>query len=176
MAGAVALAAVGITINGWFARSLGATDAAGWLFLAIGLAADLVAFVLPSCAAGLWQARQRATSLAGWAVWAVTFEFAVTAGIGFASTNIADVTLARHACRCGGAGRARRRNQQAQPCQVEHVDARVVLHQPPCGFLIVVMQPEQFVKETSGSSVRQRNSVTTNLSRGDALFVEKIEN
>src|SRR5262245_58060222 len=27
---ALALAAVGITINGWFARSLGASDAAGW--------------------------------------------------------------------------------------------------------------------------------------------------
>jgi len=29
------------------------------------------------------------------AVWAMTFVFAVTAGVGFASTNIADVTLAR---------------------------------------------------------------------------------
>src|SRR5215831_3683132 len=31
----------------------------------------------------------------GWAVWTMTFVFAVTAGVGFASTNIADVTLAR---------------------------------------------------------------------------------
>jgi hypothetical protein len=31
----------------------------------------------------------------GWAVWAVTFVFAVTAGIGFASTDITDVTLSR---------------------------------------------------------------------------------
>ncbi|WP_218277015.1 hypothetical protein, partial [Pseudomonas sp. FW305-42] len=30
----VALGAVGIAINGWFARSLGASDVAGWLFLA----------------------------------------------------------------------------------------------------------------------------------------------
>src|SRR5262249_24211954 len=30
---AFALAAVGITINGWFARSLGSSDIAGWLFL-----------------------------------------------------------------------------------------------------------------------------------------------
>ena len=82
-------------MNGWFARSLGSSDVAGWLFLAIGVAADLIALALPSCAARLWQARQRATSLAGWAVWAMTFVFAVTAGIGFASTNIADVTLAR---------------------------------------------------------------------------------
>lgn len=92
---AVALAVVGITINGWFARSLGSSDIAGWLFLAVGVAADLVALVMPSCAAGLWQTGQRATALVGWAIWLMTFVFAVTAGIGFASTNISDVTTAR---------------------------------------------------------------------------------
>jgi hypothetical protein len=92
---AFALGAVGITINGWFARSLGASDVAGWLFLAVGVAADLVALVMPSCAAGLWHAGQRTTALVGWAAWLMTFVFAVTAGIGFASTNISDVTLAR---------------------------------------------------------------------------------
>ena len=97
MAAAFALAGVGITTNGWFARSLGSSDIAGWLFLAIGVAADLAALVMPSCAAGLWHNRQRATSLAGWAVWVMTFVFAVTAGIGFASVNITDVTTARAA-------------------------------------------------------------------------------
>jgi hypothetical protein len=97
VAAAFALAGVGITTNGWFARSLGSSDIAGWLFLAIGVAADLVALVMPSCAAALWHNRQRATSLAGWAVWAMTFVFAVTAGIGFASVNITDVTAARAA-------------------------------------------------------------------------------
>jgi hypothetical protein len=92
---AFALAAVGITINGWFARSLGSSDIAGWLFLAVGVAADLVALVMPSCAAGLWHGGQRTTALVGWAVWLMTFVFAVTAGIGFASTNISDVTIAR---------------------------------------------------------------------------------
>ena len=92
---ALVLAAVGITINGWFARSLGSSDVAGWLFLAVGVAADLVALVMPSCAVGLWLAGQRATALVGWCVWLMTFVFAVTAGIGFASTNISDVTLAR---------------------------------------------------------------------------------
>ena len=92
---ALVLAAVGITINGWFARSLGSTDVAGWLFLAVGVAADLVALVMPSCAARLWRAGQPATALVGWAVWLMTFVFAVTAGIGFASTNISDVTYAR---------------------------------------------------------------------------------
>jgi hypothetical protein len=95
MTAALALAAVGITINGWFARSLGSSDAAGWLFLAVGVAADLVALVLPSCATGLWQSRKRVTALVGWAVWLLTFVFAVTASIGFASTNISDVTLVR---------------------------------------------------------------------------------
>jgi hypothetical protein len=94
---AIALAGVGITTNGWFARSLGSSDIAGWLFFAIGVAADLVALVMPSCAAALWQARHRAISLAGWAVWTMTFVFAVTAGIGFASVNITDVTAARAA-------------------------------------------------------------------------------
>ena len=94
-AAALVLAGVGIAMNGWFARSLGASDAAGWLFFATGVASDLVALVVPSCSARLWQARHRATSLAGWAVWAMTFVFAVTAGVGFASTNIADVTLVR---------------------------------------------------------------------------------
>jgi hypothetical protein len=94
-AAAVALALVGMTMNGWFARSLGSTETSGWLFLAIGIAADLVALVIPSVAAGLWQTRQRATALAGWGVWLLTFIFAITASIGFASVNISDVTTSR---------------------------------------------------------------------------------
>jgi len=92
---ALGLAGAGLVMNGWFARSLGSTDIAGWLFLAIGVASDLVALVMPSCAAGLWQTGQRATALVGWGIWLMTFAFAITAGIGFASVNIADVTLAR---------------------------------------------------------------------------------
>ena len=94
-AAALGLAGVGIVINGWFARSLGSTEAAAWLFLAIGVATDLVALAAPSCGAHLWGARRRPTALVAWAVWLMTFIFAVTAGIGFASENIADVTLAR---------------------------------------------------------------------------------
>jgi hypothetical protein len=94
-AAALALAGVGMAMNGWFAQSLGSSSVAGWLFLAIGLAADLVALVMPTCAAGLWNDRHRSTALAGWAVWTLTFVFAVTAGIGFASTNISEVAFAR---------------------------------------------------------------------------------
>ena len=92
---ALALAGVGITMNGWFARSLGSSDMASWLFLAVGVAADLVALVMPTCAAALWQAGQRVTALVAWTFWAMTFVFAVTAGIGFASLNIADTTMVR---------------------------------------------------------------------------------
>jgi hypothetical protein len=94
---AFGLAVVGITMNGWFARSLGSSDVAGWLFLAIGVAADLVALVMPCCAANNWHARQRGTAAAGWAIWLATFAFALTAGIGFASVNITDVTASRAA-------------------------------------------------------------------------------
>lgn len=89
------LAVVGITMNGWFAHTLGSTPVAGWCFLAIGVAADLAALALPSCAAGLWQARRRGTAVAGWLVWTLTFAFTFTAGIGFASVNITDVTTSR---------------------------------------------------------------------------------
>lgn len=92
---ALCLSAVGVAINGWFARSLGSSEFAGWLFLALGVAADLIALAMPSCAANLWQARQRRTALVGWSLWLVTFIFIVTAGLGFASTNVIDVTLAR---------------------------------------------------------------------------------
>jgi hypothetical protein len=92
---AFGLAGVGLTMNGWFSKSLGSSDIAGWLFLAIGVAADLVALAVPACAASLWQTRQRGTAAAAWTIWAMSFAFVVTAGIGFASTNIADVTMSR---------------------------------------------------------------------------------
>ena len=92
---AIALGTAGVLMNGWFARSLGSSDTASWLFLAVGMAADLVALAMPSCAASLWRGGHHATALVGWTVWLMTFAFAVTAGIGFASTNITDVTLAR---------------------------------------------------------------------------------
>jgi hypothetical protein len=50
---------------------------------------------LPYTATNLWQGGHRATALLGWVLWFVTFIFAVMAGIGFASSNIADVTLIR---------------------------------------------------------------------------------
>jgi len=92
---ALALAGVGTVQNGWFAQSMGATPVAGTLFLILGVASDCVALVLPSVAARAWQARQRATALAGWMVWLATFAFALVSSIGFAATNISDVTMVR---------------------------------------------------------------------------------
>lgn len=62
---AVGLAAVGLSMNAWFARSVGSTDIAGWLFLAIGVASDLAALAVPSVAARAWQAKRRGAALAG---------------------------------------------------------------------------------------------------------------
>ncbi|MGM4960915.1 hypothetical protein ACT4MK_36995 [Bradyrhizobium barranii] len=94
-AAALALCGVAITTNGWFARSLGSTDLAGWLFFAVGVAADLVLLAVPETATQLWQAGKRATAAAAWAIWSIVSVFALTGGIGFASANIADATLAR---------------------------------------------------------------------------------
>jgi hypothetical protein len=94
MGSAFALAGTGLAINAHFARSLGASDFAGWLFLAIGVASDIAAFVLPSFATGLWR-QHRLAALAGWALWAVTFAFALIASVGFASLNIADTAIER---------------------------------------------------------------------------------
>jgi hypothetical protein len=67
-----------------------------WLaILAVGVASDVVALAIPSASSAAWSAQQRGAALAGWLVFAATFIFAVTAGIGFASINVTDVTLSR---------------------------------------------------------------------------------
>ncbi|KRQ14254.1 hypothetical protein [Bradyrhizobium manausense] len=92
---ALCLAAVSIAMNGLFARSLGSSDVAGWLLLAIGVAADIVALVMPSCAADLWLRRQRGAAAIGWGAWQLAFAFVVAASVGFASSNVNDVMLER---------------------------------------------------------------------------------
>lgn len=94
-AAALALAGVGLVMNGWFARTLGSTDLAGWTFFASGMANDVVALTVPAAAARLWLARQRLTAAVAWLVWSASFIFALISSLGFASLNIADTALAR---------------------------------------------------------------------------------
>ncbi|WGS20196.1 MULTISPECIES: hypothetical protein [unclassified Bradyrhizobium] len=94
-AAALALAGVGLVMNGWFARTLGSTDLAGWTFLASGMANDVVALTVPAAAARLWLARQRVTAAVAWLVWSASFIFALISSLGFASVNIADTAMAR---------------------------------------------------------------------------------
>lgn len=95
IAAALGLGLVGMAVNGTFAKSLGSTESAGWLFLAIGVAADLIALAMPAAAAAAWATRRRLSALTGWLIWSIAFAFVVSAGIGFASLNVTDVTLAR---------------------------------------------------------------------------------
>jgi hypothetical protein len=91
---ALALAGTGIIVNGWYARSLGSTEFAGWLFLGVGVASDAAALALPSWATVIWK-RSRVRSLGAWGLWTLTFAFALSASLGFASVNIADTRVAR---------------------------------------------------------------------------------
>ena len=95
MVAALGLAAVGICMNAWYARSLGAGEVAGVLFTAVGVASDMIALVMPSVAVMAWQGKRRGAALAGWLVWILTLAFALSAGIGFASINISDTVTAR---------------------------------------------------------------------------------
>ena len=91
----VALAGVGLAMNATYAHSLGNSDISGWLFLALGVAADASALVLPSVAASAWKANDRLAAASAWAAFAVVFAFAIIGAVGFASTSISDVTTLR---------------------------------------------------------------------------------
>ncbi|MGJ4888864.1 hypothetical protein ACQR1Y_11750 [Bradyrhizobium sp. HKCCYLRH3099] len=91
-AAALGLAGVGLSMNAVYARSLGSSDLSGWLFLALGLCADCAALALPSVAASC---QEIGSKVAAWVTWAAVFAFAILGSVGFASTSISDVTLAR---------------------------------------------------------------------------------
>jgi hypothetical protein len=92
---ATVIGVAGLAINAWFARNLGATEIAGLLFVAVGMAADAAAFVLPTQAGNLWRSRQRLAAATAWTIWTLTFAFALIASVGFAALNIADTTMSR---------------------------------------------------------------------------------
>lgn len=94
-AAAFVLGGAGITISGSFGQSLGSSDVAGYLYLAVGVAADLIVFAVPSTSVQLWRARRRTAASVSWMVWLIAFVYVVQAGIGYASDNLAKVKLER---------------------------------------------------------------------------------
>jgi membrane protein implicated in regulation of membrane protease activity len=62
-----------------------------WLFLAMGVATDIAALILPTVATLIRGPRK----LAAWGLWSLTFAFALSASLGFASVNITDTRMAR---------------------------------------------------------------------------------
>jgi hypothetical protein len=92
---AAVIATVGVAIGAWFAGSLGRTPEAAWLFMAIGVCADLLVLVLPTVASRLVSARHYLAGLTAWLLWSATMVFVLLASAGFAGLNISDVMAGR---------------------------------------------------------------------------------
>src|SRR5262249_42058992 len=82
--------------NALFATSLGKTSEARLLFAALGVAADVLALVLPAAAWRLWAYRRYQAASVAWSIWVVTLAVTLLAAVGFASLNISDVTASRN--------------------------------------------------------------------------------
>lgn len=95
LATALALAVVGLGMNARFAASFGQSPEAAVMLAAIGLALDLLALVLPTAAAILWQRRSHAAALMSWAIWLIALTMTLLAAMGFAATNIGDSVVGR---------------------------------------------------------------------------------
>jgi hypothetical protein len=91
----VGLTGVGLVMNARFAASFGQTVEAGVLLATIGLAVDLLAVVLPTVAAQLWQRRSVLAAGAAWTIWLAALTMTLLAATGFASTNIGDAVAGR---------------------------------------------------------------------------------
>lgn len=89
------LAAVGLVMNARFAASFGQTAEAAVLLAAIGLAADVLAVLLPSVGAQLWRHGARPAALIAWTLWSLALMMTLLAASGFASTNIGDAVAGR---------------------------------------------------------------------------------
>jgi hypothetical protein len=92
---ALVIAGVEIAINSWFAASLGKTTETALLFAAVGMAADSLAFLLPTVASRLAQARRYVSAIVAWLLWTATITFALMASAGFVGLNVSDVTASR---------------------------------------------------------------------------------
>jgi hypothetical protein len=92
---AVGLTGVGLVMNARFASSFGQTVEAAVLLATIGLAVDVLAVVLPTVAAQLWQRRSIMAAGAAWTIWVAALSMTLLAAMGFASTNIGDAVAGR---------------------------------------------------------------------------------
>jgi hypothetical protein len=95
LATAVGLTGVGLIMNARFAASFGQTVEAGVLLATIGLAVDMLAVVMPTVAAQLWQRRSVLAAGAAWSIWLAALTMTLLAATGFASTNIGDAVAGR---------------------------------------------------------------------------------
>src|SRR5437016_5270726 len=78
---------VGLIMNARFAASFGQTVEAAVLLATIGLAVDMLAVVLPTVAAQLWQRRSIMAAGVAWTIWVAALSMTLLAAMGFASTN-----------------------------------------------------------------------------------------
>jgi len=92
---AVGLTVVGLIMNARFAASFGQSVEAAVLLATIGLAVDMLAVVLPTVAAQLWQRRSIMAAGAAWTIWVAALSMSLLAAMGFASTNIGDAVAGR---------------------------------------------------------------------------------
>jgi len=92
---AVGLTIVGLIMNARFAASFGQSVEAAVLLATIGLAVDMLAVVLPTVAAQLWQRRSIMAAGAAWTIWVAALSMTLLAAMGFASTNIGDAVAGR---------------------------------------------------------------------------------
>jgi hypothetical protein len=92
---AVGLTVVGLIMNARFAASFGQTVEAAVLLATIGLAVDMLAVVLPTVAAQLWQRRSIMAAGVAWTIWVAALSMTLLAAMGFASTNIGDAVAGR---------------------------------------------------------------------------------
>jgi hypothetical protein len=92
---AVGLTVVGLIMNARFAASFGQSVEAAVLLATIGLAVDMLAVVLPTVAAQLWQRRSIMAAGVAWTIWVAALSMTLLAAMGFASTNIGDAVAGR---------------------------------------------------------------------------------
>jgi hypothetical protein len=94
---ACGIAVVGLSNNVWFAHTQGGTETAGTISAALAFVVAGSAFLLPDQIARLAAGRCWFQVLIAAALWSLTFAYELNNSVGFASLNIADITLQRSA-------------------------------------------------------------------------------